>query len=71
MLRGWGGRGRVSSLALVLDKTVIESREESVDNVLLLRADEPRIELHGIAEDHRRDAKMEAPVYHVVPSHAR
>lgn len=56
---------------LVFDKTVIESREEGIDNVLLLRADEPSIELHGIAEDHRRDTKMEAPVHHIVPSHAR
>ena len=62
---------RVGSLVLVFDKTVIESREEGIDNVLFLRAHDPSIELHGIAEDHCRDTKMEAPVNHVVPSHAR
>ena len=61
---------RVGSLVLVLDKTVIESREEGIDNVLFLRAHDPSIELHGIAENHCRDTKVEAPVNHVVPTHA-
>ena len=60
----------LARLALVLDKTVIETREESVDNVLFFRADEPSIELHCIAEDHGRDTKVKPPVNHVVPAHA-
>lgn len=58
-------------IILVFDKAVIEPGEEGVDNVLLFGADQPSIELHGIAEDHCRYTKMQPPVNHVVPSHAR
>ena len=54
----------------MFDKAVVETREKCVDNILLFGADKPGVEFHGIAEDHYRDTKMEAPMYHVVPSHA-
>lgn len=53
----------------MFEKTFIEAREKGVHNIHFLGADQPGVELHGIAEDHSRDSKMEAPVDHVVPCH--